>query len=146
MNKEQRMIFSLIGILLVCLIAVDLAVYASDDIESLSATRIDVSGKRVSLKYNEEKFFGVTCTSGTHQEVKGLSKISIGDNLSFGKHSFKVGVISAQRFIRDVCWNGELLGKKGQTTCVVAEDKSSLPSDKDCDALWLYVESCNILK
>jgi len=80
--------------------------------------------------------------SGPVGELKGLKTIRIGDNIDYGKYSFRVGVITATRLTKDLVIGGEVHARKGETICVVAANHAALPSEDDCDALWLNIKNC----
>jgi TPR repeat protein len=103
--------------------------------------KVDLSGAVNDLKYNEKKFF-ISCVSGSHGEMEDLGIVSIGDKLYAGKYSFQVGIIEMTTLPKDLKWGNKIRARKGQTICVIAKDKESLPQEDDCDALWISSIGC----
>lgn len=134
-----------LSILLFLCISVTSTVWAFD-VEEFLATSVDVSQGEVTLFSHESILLGLSCKSGPVCKLTGLKTISIGDMIKCGKYSFRVGIIKVSKFNEDVTWGGETIAKKGDVVCVVAENEDALPSDKDCDALWLRIVNCRPLK
>ena len=111
-------------------------------VTEFSATSIDVSKGDVTLYSHERVLLGLSCRSGPVGKLTGLKTISIGDTINHEEYSFKVGIIEVTKFNEDLSSDGETIAKKGEVVCVVAENEDALPSDKDCDALWLRIVNC----
>jgi hypothetical protein len=109
-------------------------------------TSIDVSQGVVTLYRHENILLGLSCKSGPVGQLTGLKTISIGDTIKHDKYSFRVGIIEVSKFNEDASWSGKTIAKKGDVVCVVAGSEGTLPSDKDCDALWLRIANCRPLK
>lgn len=116
------------------------------DVEEFLATSIDISEREVTLYSHESILLGLSCKSGPVGKLTGLRTISIGDTIKHGKYSFRVGIIKVSKFNEDASWGGKTIAKKGDVVCVVAANEDALPSDKDCDALWLRIVNCQPLK
>ena len=116
------------------------------DVEEFHATSIDVAQGEVTLYSHESILLGLSCKSGPVGKLTGLRTISIGDTIKHGKYSFRVGIIKVSKFNEDASWGGKTIAKKGDVVCVVAANEDALPSDKDCDALWLRIVNCKPLK
>jgi hypothetical protein len=116
------------------------------DVEEFFATSIDVSHGEVTLYSHESILLGLSCKSGPVGKLTELRTISIGDTIKHGKYSFRVGIIKVSKFNEDASWGGKTIAKKGDVVCVVAANEDALPSDKDCDALWLRIVNCLPLK
>ena len=116
------------------------------DVEEFKVTSIDVSQGEVTLYSHESILLGLSCESGPVGKVTGLRTISIGDVINHEKYTFQVGVIQVSKFNQDASWGGETIAKKGDVVCVVAANEDALPSEKDCDALWLRITNCRPLK
>jgi len=116
------------------------------DIETYAVTSIDVSQGEATLYTHERVLLGLSCSSGPVGKLSGLSRVSIGDTVTHGKYSIRVGIIEVSRFNKDVRAGNETIVKKGDVICVFAENRDALPSDKDCDALWVRVANCRPLR
>ena len=129
----------------VLLILVSFPTMADDSVTS-QAHEIDVSRSKITLLINEPKMMGLTCFSGPIGELNGLSRIKIGDTIKYGKYKFSVGIIQATKFYSEFAFGGEVFARKGETVCVVAANNAALPSEDDCDALWLRIRDCRQLR
>ena len=116
------------------------------DVEEFPATSIDVSQGEVTLYTHESVLLGLSCKSGSVAKLIGLRTISIGDTIKHEKYSFRVGIIKVSKFNQDASWGGKTIAKKGDVVCVVAANEDALPSEKDCDALWLRINNCRPLR
>jgi hypothetical protein len=116
------------------------------DVEEFFATSVDVSQGEVTLFSQESILLGLSCKSGPVGKLTGLKTISIGDTINHDKYSFRVGIIKVSKFNEDATWDGKTIVKKGDLVCVAAANEDALPSDKDCDALWLRIVNCRPLK
>lgn len=117
----------------------------SIDTKKYSANSVEVSKGEVTLYNKESVFFGISCATGTVGIIKGLNKISIGDVVEFEGFKMKVGLIEAEEYLEDYQYRDLISYKKGDITCVIAQDLKSLPYDDDCDALWILVKGCKAL-
>ncbi len=116
------------------------------DVEEFAATSIDASRGEVTLYSHESILLGLSCKSGPVGKLTGSRTISIGDTITHEKYSFRVGIIKVSKFNQDTSWGGKTIAKKGDIVCVVAANEDALPSEKDCDALWLRITNCRPLK
>ena len=121
------------------------SVWASD-VEKFYATSINVSQGMATLYSQETVLLGVSCRTGAVGKLTGLRTISIGDTIKHGRYSFRVGIIEVSKMNEDARWGGETIAKKGDIVCVVAASGDTLPSDNACDALWLQIVNCQLLK
>jgi TPR repeat protein len=103
--------------------------------------KVDLSGAVNDLRYNEKKFF-ISCVSGSHGKMEDLGIVSIGDKLYAEKYSFQVGIIEMTKLPKDLKSGNKIFARKGQTICVIAKNKNSLPQEDDCDALWISSIGC----
>jgi hypothetical protein len=123
------------------------AVSGADSSTVVSYARTaDLSGAKATLFKHESILLGLSCRSGPVGELINLQRVSLGDTIRYGEYSFVVGIIEVTLFKKDVSWSGEVLGRKGEVNCVLAADKQSLPSDDDCDALWVLARGCRTRK
>lgn len=116
------------------------------DVEEFFATGIDVTDKEITLYSQEPIIFGFGCKGGAVGILTGLKTIRIGDVIRNDRYSFRVGIIQVARFNKDMSSEGSPGVKKGDVICLVAESEDALPSNKQCDALWLRIVNCRPLK
>ena len=102
----------------------------------------DLGSETVEMRANEPILFGASCRSGPVGRVSAPGIVQVGDMVSAGDYSFRVGIIKIHQFNRDFVFGGETIARAGDIQCVLAEDERALPSDDDCEALWLYAPSC----
>ena len=73
--------------------------------------------------------------------------ISIGDEITVDKTSIIVGFIRVKYIDRDMIWNGEVIARKGDITCVVVESLEDLPSSEDDrNRKWINVKQCQVIE
>lgn len=116
------------------------------DIETYPATSIDASQGEATLFSHESVLLGLSCKSGPIGKFSGLSTVSIGDTLTHGKYSIRVGLIQVSKFNKDLDLGGGMIVKKGDVDCVLAASRRALPTEDDCDALWVRIVNCRPLK
>lgn len=114
--------------------------------DTFSARRIDASRGNAVMHSHERILLGLSCRSGPVGTLTGLSGIQLGDTLSLGKHSFRVGVIEVTRYSRDMRFGGQTIARKGDIECVLAASRAMLPYDDDCHALWVRITDCHPLE
>lgn len=92
-------------------------------------------------------YLGISCRTAPVGEVAGLKLVRVGDTVSLGKSSIKVGVIEAVSFSEDlVAKDGRVLVRKDELQCAIAANERALPYDqKRCDALWVFAARCRIV-
>ena len=116
------------------------------DVNAFNAKSIDVTKGEVTLYSHESILLGLSCKSGPVSKLTGLRTISIGDTIKYGKYAFRVGIIKVSKFNEDAKLDGKTMAKKGDMVCVVAANENALPSEKDCNALWLRIVNCQPLQ
>ena len=72
--------------------------------------------------------------------------ISIGDVITVDKTSITVGFISVKYIDRDMIWNGEVIAKKGDITCVVVESLEDIPSENNKERKWINIKQCEVIE
>lgn len=92
-------------------------------------------------------FLGISCRTAPIGEIAGLKQVRVGDTVSVGKTSIKVGVVEAVSFSEDlVAKDGRVLVRKGELQCAIAANERALPYDqKRCNALWVFASRCRIV-
>lgn len=118
----------------------------AQDIETYSATSINASQGDATLFSHERVLLGLSCKSGPIAKMSGLSTVNIGDTLTHGKYSFRVGIIEVSRHKKDVRSGGTTYARAGDVICVVAANRRALPYDDDCDALWVRITNCQPIR
>lgn len=92
-----------------------------------------------------EEYGWLSTTTGTVARGGFPTTISVGDELRAGGRTLTVGIIQSTIILEDYSgWGMEF--SAGDTTCVAVEDERNLPSDESRDRLWVYVESCRVLR
>ena len=95
---------------------------------------------------HEPILLGLSCSSGPVGDLEKIKQIKIGDTIRLKKYSFRVGLIQATKYFEDFSWNGNTIARKGDTVCVLAADAKSLPSENDCEALWVRIPKCRLIQ
>ena len=111
----------------------------------VEANTIDTTNSIVVMSSHEAPERRRSCKPIVEAKTTNLGKISIGSSVEINDISFEVGVIKANKFHRDYTPFNVDVAKKDEIICVVAEDSSKLPSEPDCDALWLRIRDCKII-
>ncbi len=62
------------------------------DVETFSASSIDVSQSEVKLYSHERILLGLSCKSGPVGTLVGLQSISLGDRITHEHYAFRVGI------------------------------------------------------
>ncbi len=112
------------------------------EIEEYRVNEIKVVGGSAKLLSHESILLGLSCRSGPVGDLPNLSQVSIGDTITLGKYTFKVGLIEVTKYLEDASWRGNTIAKKGDIVCVVAADEKALPHEDDCEALWVRIPNC----
>lgn len=118
----------------------------AQDVETYTATSINASQGDATLFSHERVLLGLSCKSGPISKITGLSTVSIGDTLTHGKYSFRVGIIEVSRHKKDVRSGGTTYARAGDVICVVAANRRALPYEDDCDALWVRITNCQPIR
>jgi hypothetical protein len=72
--------------------------------------------------------------------------IQIGDAITINGQTIRAQHILVKEILSDIRYGGQVLGKTGDTQCVITESPENLPStDKNAarDRLWIVVEKCD---
>tara|TARA_R110002012_G_scaffold190808_1_gene358452 strand:- start:3 stop:404 length:402 start_codon:yes stop_codon:yes gene_type:complete len=72
--------------------------------------------------------------------------ISIGDEITVDKTSIIVGFIKVKYVDRDMVWNGEVIARKGDITCVVVASLEDIPSDDNKNRKWINIKQCEVIE
>ena len=72
--------------------------------------------------------------------------ISIGDEIIVDKTSITVGFIRVKYIDRDMIWNGEVIARKGDITCVVVASLEDIPSDDNKNRKWINIKQCEVIE
>jgi hypothetical protein len=114
--------------------------------EEFRAKIVEVEDGVATLFSHESALFGLSCSSGPIGELENIKIIKLGDTIFLNNYEFMVGIINVTRFLEDASWGGTKIAKKGDVVCVLAADEAALPSDGDCDALWVRIPHCRPLQ
>ena len=138
MENRARKIFSL----MMCALA--LPGHAADPV-TIRASAVEVLEGSATLFSHESVFLGMSCKSGPVGELSALRTVRVGDKISLGKYSFRVGVIEVTKHSQDVQVGGKTIAKAGDVECVMAADEKTLPYGDKCNALWVRAAKCGLL-
>ena len=116
------------------------------EVEEYRATAVEVAGGTATLLSHESILSGLSCRSGPVGELPNLRQVKLGDAITLKNYSFRVGLIEVTRFLEDASWGGNTIARKGDVVCVLAANESALPSDDDCEALWVRIPKCRPLQ
>jgi len=116
------------------------------DVTKLHARAVDLSNSKAVLNTHESVLLGLSCKSGPVGTVQGVSVVKLGDTVTAGGKSFRVGIIEVTKYNEDAKWGKEILARKGDVVCVLAPDEKSLPYDDDCEAIWVNAPGCRVLE
>ncbi|MEE8113378.1 MAG: hypothetical protein V3T23_03390, partial [Nitrososphaerales archaeon] len=116
------------------------------EVEEYRATAVEVAGGTATLLSHESFLFGLSCRSGPVGDLPNLRQVKLGDTITLKDYSFRVGLIEVTRFLDDASWGGNTIAKKGDIVCVLAADERALPSDDDCEALWVRIPKCRSVR
>ncbi len=121
--------------------------YAAPEMKRQHVEAVEMLDK-ATMYSKTPRFLGVTCRTAPVGDVAGLKQVKIGDTLSLGNFSIKVGVIEAVSFSEDlVAKDGRVLVRKGEVQCAVAANERALPYEKRrCDALWVFTPRCRVIR
>ncbi len=89
--------------------------------------------------------FGMPCISGPVGKLQNKGIIKIGDLIAVNKYELKIGIIKVSKCNEDFGYGENIICLKGENICVIAADKNALPSEDDCDALWIRARPCTPL-
>ncbi len=71
--------------------------------------------------------------------------IQIGDAITVNGHTLRAQHILVKEILSDINYDGHVLGKAGETQCVIVESLKNLPDADQSDTrdrLWIVVEKC----
>ena len=114
--------------------------------ETHSAKHIEVVDGDAVMYTHEKVLLGLSCRSGPVGKLSDLSEVRIGDTLTLGIYSFRVGIIEVTRYGRDIKSSGQTIAKKGDTECILAASSAMLPYEDKCQALWVRIKNCQPLE
>ena len=128
------------------ILAAPAALHAAPEMKRQHVQAVEMLDK-ATMYSKTPRFLGVTCRTAPVGEVAGLKQVKVGDTVSLGDFSIKVGVIEAVSFSEDlVAKDGQVLVRKGEVQCAVAANERALPYDqRRCDALWVFASRCRIV-
>ena len=71
--------------------------------------------------------------------------IQIGDAITVNGHTLRARHILVKEILSDINYDGHVLGKAGETQCIIVESLKNLPDADQSDThdrLWIVVEKC----
>jgi len=88
----------------------------------------------------------LTTSSDSVGRMEIPESIRVGDTITIEGNTILVGHILVKEILSDMKYDGQVLGKTGDTQCVVVESLENLPYEDDGIAherLWIIVENCD---
>lgn len=131
--------------LLCCALLAIASVHALD-VTTFYASRVALPATSATLYSHEPLFLGISCKSGPVGQLEGPTVIGLGDTVSAGGKSFRVGIIEVNEYNEEVRIGNDIIARKGDVICILAPDEESLPYDNDCDALWVRARGCRVVQ
>jgi len=117
------------------------------DYEISAAKAIDVSGGKVVLLGHVRQEKGSGCKSVMIGVVEHKADIiKVGDTIRHRDYTVPVGEIEVQTLLEDISWAGNMIMNKGDSVCIMAEDREALSMDAECSGLWLRADNCKPLR
>ncbi|RED53482.1 hypothetical protein DFP90_101271 [Aestuariispira insulae] len=92
-----------------------------------------------------EKDWFVTVSTGPVGKTGIPARIRLGDVISVKDRSLTANHIIATRYLETLTWKGEVLARAGDTSCIVVEKLTDIPSDDARDRLWIHVKQCKVV-
>ena len=116
---------------------------AQGQTKEYTATSICILNNSGTMLYNKD--YWVTFVSGVVGKEGIPTVINAGDPITVKNTTIRANRIRVTRYLKDMIWKGEVLTRKGQTTCVIAQTEKDLPGDEERNRVWIYVEECQPL-
>ena len=106
----------------------------------------DFASKVVVLDNSATMYISKARSTGPVGSAGIPNTISIGDEIIVDKTSITVGFIRVKYIDRDMIWNGEVIARKGDITCVVVASLEDIPSDDNKNRKWINIKQCEVIE
>jgi len=79
---------------------------------------------------------------------KGIpNRVKIGDRVTVEDITITVNYIRVTRHLEDISYNDQILARKGEVTCALAESPEDFPDREDGKSrVWVHVKQCQPLR
>ena len=117
--------------------------FAEDTIK-YKTNKINVIGSSANMHYHDKGI--IFDSSGTVGSIGIPQEIKIGDLITVKDKTIRANHIFVTEYLKEMKWQGEIIAKKGQTSCVIVSDEDNLPyGEIDRDRLWIHVTECRVM-
>lgn len=113
---------------------------AGEKAEYRRATEIQVANNSATMFYQDDGW--LTSTTGPVGSDGIPKTIKLGDTIRVKDKALVAKHIVVTYILEDMEWGGQVLAKKGDITCVIAESEKDFPGDVAADRLWINVKEC----
>lgn len=72
--------------------------------------------------------------------------IKLGDIIKVKERTLRVRIIIATKHDKTFRYQGKVIARKGDTSCVIVESMKNLPSDEERSRLWIHAKQCEVLR
>lgn len=138
--SSAALVVSVAAVALIVLLPVALEANKSKARE-YQAQSIRVQDQSVAMyQYKDHSLTGPVRNEGIPESIQ------IGDVITINGKTIQAQHILVKEILSDIRYGGQVLGKAGNTQCVITESPEDFPpSDKNAerDRLWIVVEKCN---
>lgn len=147
MKRSGRLLLAWL-VMLVVGITVSLRAHALSVHAPRHVQSADLSDGQAEMYTHERKSgsSGSSCSERNLGKVRNLHTVQLGDTITLGDKSFRVGVIHAYvGRVKQDFWSGSVTYM--DLVCLLAANPDKMPPFKDdCDALWVLAEPCKLLE
>ncbi len=115
--------------------------FGSDSTRDFKVSAIRVLNNSAVMRYHQNMY--VTMVSGEVGKAGIPTEIGVGDTIRVEDREMTVKHIFATEALETLQYQGQILQKKGQVSCVLVESESDLPYHEEwADRLWVHVNEC----
>ena len=112
----------------------------ADQAELSRVSEIEVLNDSAVMYFH--KYGVITSVTGPVGREGIPTRIRLGDVITVKDRTIQVGVIEVTAVLEDIVWQGELVARKGDVLCDIAESPDELPSGRKLSYLWINVTEC----
>ena len=108
--------------------------------EEFQAQAVEVLNDSAEMFYHAD--YWITVTSGTYGKEGIPRLIRRGDAITVGDRTLVANYIYAERCIKPLADDGEVVCVEGHADCVIVERPEDYPMADGSDRVWIYVKDC----
>ena len=118
---------------------------------SAQSTRVE-NAEEIIVRNNsgtmhQHKNYFITVISGVVGKEGIPNRIKIGDRVTVEDITITVNHIKVTHVLENISYNGQILARKGEVTCVLVESPEDFPDREDGKSrVWVYVKQCQPLR